>query len=112
MAYALNPVSQKEGRLGGLSLICLALGIIGPFFGVLPLGPKRVGIAFGIRAVFVVLALVLGFLGRRSRAGRIGLIGSAILLSVIVLLALFLLLRHAARPAASPVSLPSTLPSS
>jgi hypothetical protein len=40
MAYAIDPVSQKEDRLGGFSLICLALGIIGPFFSVLPLGPN------------------------------------------------------------------------
>jgi hypothetical protein len=71
--------SQREGRLGGLSLICLSLGIIGPFFSILPFGPDHVGLAFGIRAALVLLALVLGILGRRSRLGRVGLVGSAVL---------------------------------
>jgi hypothetical protein len=97
--------SQKEGRLGGLSLICLSLGIIGPFFSVLPLGPNHAGLAFGIRAAFVLLALVLGILGRRSRLGRVGLVGSAVLISVVVLVAGFLFFQ----PAAAPVSLPAVI---
>jgi hypothetical protein len=97
--------SQKEGRLGGLSLICLSLGIIGPFFSVLPLGPNHDGLAFGIRAAFVLLALVLGIFGRRSSLGRVGLVGSAILLSVVIVLALFLFFQ----PAATPVSLPAVI---
>jgi hypothetical protein len=87
--------SQNDGRLGGLSFICLSLGIMGPFFSVLPLGPNRAGLEFGIRAAFVSLALVLGILGRRSRLGRVGLVGSAVLLSVVLLLVLLLFFQHA-----------------
>lgn len=104
MADVREGVSQRENRLGGLSLICLGLGIIGPFFGVLPLA-NHVALAFGIRGVFLLLALVLGILGRHSRAGRLGLIGSAILFAFAAALFLF----HLSRPAVAPVSIP-TLP--
>ena len=98
--------SQRENRLGGLSLICLALGIIGPFFGVLPLA-NHVALAFGIRGLFLLLALVLGILGRHSRAGRLGLIGTAVLLGVTAVLVLFLLFRHAVAPVSIPTPTPT-----
>jgi hypothetical protein len=117
MAHAADPVSQQESRLGGLSLICLALGVVGPFFSALALGlvnnspvagVNPVVVAVGIRVAFVLLALVLGIFSRRSRMGRLGLLGSTVLLSVVLLFALFVLFR----PAATPVSLPSLPPPS
>ena len=104
MAETGNPVSQKEIRLGGLSLICLAAGAVGPFFSTLARGLAKtgpattldpVGLVVGLRAVFVILALAFGFLGRRSRSGRIGLIGSGVLIVVVLALTLFLFSRHA-----------------
>ena len=117
MANTADPVSQRESRLGGLSLICLALGIVGPFFSALALGlvnnstvagVNPVVVAVGIRVAFVLAALVLGIFSRRSRMGRLGLLGGTVLLSVVLLLTLFLLFRHAA----TPVSLPSLPPRS
>ena len=115
MADSPKQDSQRERRLGGLSLICLALGIFGPFLSALNLGlvnaPPRAGVnlgvlAFGVGGAFMLLALMLGILSRRSRAGRIGLLGSAVLLSVVVVSSIFLV----SRPAATPVSLPIPAP--
>jgi hypothetical protein len=98
--------SQKEGRPGGLSLICLALAIVGPFFSLLPPGANHIGLEFGIRAAFLLLALVFGIIGRRSLLGRIGLIGSGVVLSVVMLLVVFLFFQHAATPVSLPASIP------
>jgi hypothetical protein len=113
-----EPISEKENRLGGLSVVCLGLAAIGPFFSALALGlvknspnggsdPDVLGI--GIRGVFVLLALVFGFLGRRSRAGRLGFIGSAVLLAVVFAMTVFLVSRHAVAPV-SPATIPSLPP--
>ena len=93
MAQAAEPVSPKESRLGGLSLFCLAVGVVGPF-----LDTRAV--------VFLVLALVLGILSRHSRAGRVGLIGSAVTLGIGLLLVVILFFQPAAHPVASPLSPP------
>jgi hypothetical protein len=74
-----------------LSPICLALGIVGPFFSAFALGlvnasliagVNPVVLAVGFRVAFVMLALVPGIFSRRSRAGRVAFLGSAFLLSV------------------------------
>jgi hypothetical protein len=110
-----EPISQKENRFGGLSVLCLAFAAVGPSFSALALGlvksspsggfdPGVLGI--GMRGVFVLLALMFGFLGRRSRLGRLGLIGSGVLLAVVLAMTVFLV----SRPAVAPVS-PATIPS-
>ena len=118
MEHTGEAVSQMESRLGGLSLVCLGLAAVGPFLGTSALGlvkagpadgPDQGGLAIGVRGVFVLLALVLGFLGRRSRAGRLGFIGSGVLLAVVLAMTVFLVSRHAV-VAPVPVS-PATIPS-
>lgn len=103
-----EPVSQKESRLGGLSVLCLALAAVGPFLGALAPGAGPNGgadpgaLGFYVRGAFVMLALVFGFLGRRSRAGRLGLIGSSVLLAVVLAMTVFLVSRHAVARASPP----------
>src|SRR5579862_3495282 len=114
-----DPVSSRETRLGGLSFLFLAIGLVGPFFNSLALAfihssPTHatldpMGIAFGIRGVFLLLALVLGIFSRRSRTGHLGLIGSGVVLGVALLLVLVLLFSHAAKPV-SPASTAPTVP--
>jgi hypothetical protein len=117
MAQAAESISPKESRLGGLSLFCLAVGVVGPFLDTLaaamvntggPLaGVDPVAVAMGLRVVFLVPALVLGILSRRSRAGRVGLIGSAVTLGIGLLLVAVLFSRHAAHAVPSPLSPPA-----
>jgi hypothetical protein len=118
MAQPADPVSEKERRLGGLSLIILAAAAVGPFFGTLSMAtvkssgpfagfdPLVVAIVF--RVVLLLIALVLGIFGRRSRAGRFGLIGSATVLAIGLVLVGFLFSRPAVPPRpAAPTTLPS-----
>lgn len=99
-------VSQRERLFGGLSLSALSLGALGLLFRALVLtansnsAPNIAGAALG--AILVVLSLVFGVLGRRSRAGRVGMIGSGVFLAVIAALLIFLF----SRPATAPVSVP------
>jgi hypothetical protein len=121
MPSAATPASQKDSRVGGLSLIFLAIAVVGPFLTTLAgvivnanpalanAGP--VVVAMGLRLIFLLLALVFGFLGRHSRAGRFGLIGSAVVLGVVLILGLYLFSQHAARVVSpttiSPISPPA-----
>ncbi len=100
MAEAAYFISSKDHRLGGLSLICLAVAVVGP-----RVGANAVVIAISFRAVFLVVALVLGILGRRSRTGQWGMIGSGVTLAIMVIMTAFLV----SRPAIAPVTQP-TLP--
>lgn len=103
------PISPKEVRFGGLSFFFLAVGVVGPFLNTLAVAivptTKRLSavdpvvIAMGLRAVFLVIALVFGILGRRTRPGRIGLIGSGAVLAI----AFVFFLVHFFQPAVVPV---------
>jgi hypothetical protein len=106
-----DAVSQKERRLGGLSLLSLAAAVVGFVSTLVPgaianhsLGGVDLGvISVALRIVFLLLAVLLGIFGRRSRAGRFGLIGSGALLAILLVVTLFLV----SRPAASVVQPPS-----
>ena len=107
--------SRNQTRFGGLSLIFLAVGIVGPFFNGLPPRAANPGtgmnpIGFGLRGLFVVLALIFGIVGRRSRAGRVGMLGSGVLLAVVAVLTIFLFSRHATERESAPLSPPSVVP--
>jgi len=119
MANAAAPVSSRDSQLGGLSLILFALGAVGPFLNPLAVPIIRPGQPFtgadpavqviGLWIAFSLLALIFGFFGRRSRAGRLGFIGSGVVLGVVLFLALFLVSRPAVKalpPPAGP-SLPA-----
>ena len=114
MANASDAVSQRERRLGGLSLISLAGAVVGFVSTLVPgaganhlLAGADLGMAsVGLRIVFLLLALLLGIFGRRSRAGRFGLIGSGALLAILLVVTLFLVQYHASRPAPSVVQPP------
>lgn len=114
-----EPISERELRLGDLSLICIAVAAVGPFLGTLanvtrPVAGMDSGtVSMGFRIFFVMLAFLFGFFGRRSRAGRYGLLGSAVLLSVMLIVTL-LLFSRAAVPAVDPVRVapPGAPPSS
>jgi hypothetical protein len=116
MANELPVVSQKENRLGSLSLFFLAVAVVGPFVGSFarllgrlggPLaGIDPVVISVGLRLAFLLLALAFGIFGRQSRSGRFGLIGSGVLLAIGFLVILYLVSRPAV-PAVHPApSLP------
>lgn len=104
MANASDAVSQRERRFGVLSLISLAGAVVGFVSSLVPgaganhsLGGIYPGmLSVGLRIVFLLLAVLLGIFGRRSRAGRFGLIGSGALLAILVVVTLFLFSRHAA----------------
>jgi hypothetical protein len=105
-----DPVSSKNGRLAGLSLICLGVEAGGPFLRNITkpvAGIDPVVATMGFRVFFLLLALLLGIFGRRARAGRVGLIGSAMVLAAGLLLVLFLVSRTAIRARTSPQILPS-----
>jgi hypothetical protein len=116
MANEAAPVSQREARLGGLSFFFLAVAVVGPYLNSLavaivhaarPLaGADPVVLAISLRIVFLLLALLLGIFSRRSRAGRLGFYGSAVLLAVGLIVVLFLV----SRPAVPAVSPPPSLP--
>lgn len=97
-----NLISKKERRFGGLSLICLLLAVLGFVSMILPRGhvdradasPGLVAVAARIGSL--VLAVPLGILGRRSRAGKFALAGSGALLAIFLLVTVFLVSRHAA----------------
>jgi len=97
-----NLISKWERRFGGLSLACLLLAVLGFVSMILPrghadradAGPGVVSIAARIGSL--VIAVPLGILGRRSRAGKFGLVGSGALLAIFLLLTGFLFSRHAA----------------
>lgn len=101
MAETTELVSKSESRFGGLSLICLLLAVLGFVSMILPrghadrtdAGPGLVAVAARIGSL--VLAVPLGILGRRSRAGKFGLIGSGALVAIFLLLTAFLFSRHA-----------------
>ncbi len=106
-----NAGARNGTRFGGLSLIFLAIGVVGPFFNGLPphsanpdTGTNPIGV--GLRGLFVVLALIFGVIARKSRAGRVGMIGSGVLLAVIAVLTIFLFSRHAAEPVSAPLVAP------
>jgi hypothetical protein len=104
MAETTELVSKNESRVGGLSLICLLLAVLGFVSILLPRGrANRTGtgadlgvISVAVRMVSLLVAVVLGIFGRRSRAGRVGLVGSGALLAILLLLTVFLVSRHAA----------------
>jgi hypothetical protein len=112
-------VSARETRLGGLSLFFLAIGLVGPFFSALAASLVNsvrslstvdpVAIAMCLRFSLMGIALVLGIFGRRSRAGRIGLYGSSIVLAIALALVVTFFARHEVRPVA-PVSAPAVVP--
>jgi hypothetical protein len=117
MADAGETVSQRERRLGGLSLISLAAAVIGFVRALLPAASSNHALAradagvvsVGLRIVFLLLAVLLGILGRRSRAGRFGLVGSGALLAVFLLVTIFLVSRHAASVVQPPSVQPATV---
>jgi len=103
-------VSQREKLFGGLSLTALSLGVLGALFRafVLTANPNsgpNVALA-GVGGILVVLSLVLGVLGRRSREGKLGMIGSGALLVIVFGLTAFLFSRHAVARV-EPTSVPS-----
>jgi drug/metabolite transporter superfamily protein YnfA len=103
-------VSQREKLFGGLSVSALALGVLGALFRALVLtansnsSPNIALAALG--GILVVLSLVFGVLGRRTREGRLGMIGSGTLLIVVFGLTAFLFSRHVVAPV-EPASVPS-----
>ena len=103
MTNASDAVSQRERKLGRLSLLSLAAAVVG-FVGTMVPGAnasQQIGgidlavVSVGLRIVFLLLAVLLGIFGRRSRAGRIGLIGSGALLAIFLVVTLFLVSRPA-----------------
>jgi hypothetical protein len=90
MADAINPVSTREKRLGGLSVICISVAAIGPVT-----GANVAMVAVSYRAVFLVAGLVLGIAGRRTRAGKIGMIGSGAAFFIMMIMMVFLVSRPA-----------------
>jgi uncharacterized membrane protein YozB (DUF420 family) len=106
MANTSDPVSRKERRFGVLSLISLAGAVVGFVSALVPgananHSPGAVAVDLGVisvalRIVFLLLAVLLGILGRRSRAGRFGLIGSGVLLMIFLVVTFFLVSRHRA----------------
>ena len=117
MTNASEAVSQKERRLGGLSLVSLAGAVAGFVRALLPVASSNhsfagadVGVvSIGLRIVFLLLAVLLGILGRRSRAGRFGLVGSGALLAVFLVVTVFLVSRHAALVAQPPSVQPASV---
>jgi hypothetical protein len=97
----------------------LALGIVGPFFNGLAVsishsnsrlaGVDPAGIALGLRFFLIFVALIFGILGRRSRTGRIGMIGSGVVLAVALAMVVLLVLRHATPVREAPVA-PAVVP--
>jgi hypothetical protein len=114
MADRSHAISQKERRLGGLSLLSLAAAVVGFVNTVSPGGSGShsvAGVDLGmalvvLRIIFLLLAVLLGFFGRRSRSGRFGLIGSGTLLGILLVVILFLVSRHAPSVVHSSVPLP------
>jgi hypothetical protein len=57
-------------------------------------------LALGFRVVLVLFALVFGFLGRRTRVGLVGFVGSAVLLTILLVMVFALVSRPAVRTVA------------
>lgn len=117
MTDEIKAVSARETRLGGWSFFFLAMGLVGPFFGALAAylvnsirslsTADPGGIALGLRFFLLAIALVLGIFGRRSRLGRIAMLGSAIVFVVVLGLVSMLFSRHAVRPVSAPTPAPT-----
>ena len=108
MTNTSDAISKQERWFGGLSLTCLLLAVLGFVSMILPrghadrtdAGPGLV--AFAARIGSLLLAVPLGIMGRRSRAGKFGLLGSGALVAIFLLLTAFLFSRHAASVAQPP----------